>query len=522
MAKDFGEATPSFRECVTMRYKKDTIMNGLATLVVLVLPIIVLGIVMLLSEYGPQGFEKLKEYSSMFQTVIISIEMSVIMAIMYNMYKRLRTHSQRDRPWRKSLIVFAGRMGADTTELQEIDRKICIREHFTLTPIIILLMVAMFIYCCYLFVVLAPLTYYTHAISEAYNVDLGVSDLGLPAFYTDLSVGVVICAVQFILIIVKVLSFPYKHEKRKCQFTVELSKCLGEVGITIPPMIKIVKHHNILFHIFLMVITAGLYSIWLVASIFKGMNHHLLNQWTYEDELLRTVESDGRDIFEHYMPDYYADSNMDKREYNRLAKRNMGQIRQYVKKANKMPASLIIAELFIIVLCANYILKIIALECEITHNYEVYEQLFANLENFFQILPTLQPKQIMDLVMIPVDLIMLSISISALLGIASRRTSSWRKVTRTCITFVIPLWISFIGLTNVSGLTHIFDFNVYATTIVLVGVFALMLFSKNIKEYYSPLGDQVPGIGAWLKYVFVGNLEGKEQELVIVEDVPEN
>ncbi len=522
MAKETEGATPTFRECVSMRYKKDTIMNGFATLVVLLLPLIALGIVVLLYEFGPQGFEKLREYSSMFDTIFISIEMSVIMAIMYNMYKRLRTHSQRDRPWRKSLIVFANRMGADTTELCEIDRKICAREHFTLIPVIILLMVAMFIYCCYLFIVLAPLTFYTNTFSDAYNVDIGVGDLGLPAFYTDLSVGVVICLVQLVLIIVKVLSFPYKHERRQCQFTVELSKCLGEAGITIPPMIKIVKHHNILFHIFLMLITAGLYSIWLVASIFKSMNYHLLNQWTYEDELLRVVESDGHELFEHYMPDYYADSDMDKREYNRLAKRNMYQIRHYVKKANRMPTSLVIAELFIIVLCANYILKIIALDCEITHNYSVYEPLFSSLEDFFKNITTLQPKQIMDLVMIPVDLIMLSISISALLGIASRRTSSWRKVTRACITFVIPLWISFIGLTNVSGLTHIFDFNVYATTIVLIGVFALMLFSRNIKEFYSPLGDEIPGIGAWLKYIFVGNLEGKDKELVIVEDVPDN
>ncbi len=519
--KDDG-ITPTFRECVSMRYKKDTIMNGLATLVVLLLPLIVLGIVMFLSEYGPEGFHKLKDYSSMFETIIISIEMSVIMAIMYNMYKRLRTHSQRDRPWRKSLIVFANKMGADTTELCEIDRKICRAEHFTLTPIIVLLMVAMFVYCVYLFVFLAPLTYYTAVIADGYGVDMTVSDLGLPAFYTNLSVGVVICLAQFILIIVKVLSFPYKHEKRQCQFTVELSKCLGRVGVTIPPMIKIVKHHNILFHIFMLVITLGLYSIWLVASIFKSMNYHLLNQWTYEDELLRTVESEGQEIFEHYMPDYYADSRMDKREYNRLAKRNMYQIRHYVKEANRMPASLVIAELFVIVLCANYILKIIALDCEITHNYEVYEPLFASIEGFFQNITKLQPKQIMDLVMIPVDLIMLSISISALLGIASRRTSSWRKVTRTCLTFAIPLWVSFIGLTNVSGLTHIFDFNVYATTVVLVGVFALMLFSRNIKEFYSPLGDEIPGIGAWLKYIFVGNLEGRDQDIVIIDDVPDN
>lgn len=494
-----------------MRYKKDTIMNGFITLVVVVLPIILLGIIKLLVLVGPAAFDPLEKYDTMIEQIITTIELSIIMAIMYNMYKRLRTHSQRDRPWRKSLIVFANRMGADTSELEYIDEKICRKEHFTLTSIIVLLMAMMFVYCVYLFIAVAPL--------HAYYV---VEEAATAVYAEGLLIGLVICLVQFILIIIKILTFPYKHERRQCEFTLELSKCLGKVGITIPPMIRIVKHHNIFFHIILLILTAGIYVTWLVFSVFKGMNHHLINQWTYEDELLRVVESDGREVFTEYMPDYFADENMDKREYNRLAKRNMSQVKAHVKKANKMPTSLIIAELFIVVLCANYILKIVALDCEISNNYNDYMHMFEGITPFIETLKELKPKQIMDLVMIPVDLLMLSISISALLGIASRRTASWRKVTRTCITFVIPLWISFVGLTNVSGLTHIFDFDVYVTTVILFGVFLLMLFSRNIKEFYSPLGDEVPGTASWLRYVFVGGLEEKQDDLVIIDEVPEH
>ncbi len=511
MAKEAEGITPSFRQCVAMRYKKDTIITWFVTLIVVTLPLILMGIIKMLILVGPSSFDPLAKYEVMIQQIITTIELSMIMAIMYNMYTRLRTHSQRDRPWRKSLIVFANRMGANTEELSYIDERICRREHFALTSIIVLLMVAMFCYCVYLFIAVAPL--------HAYYV---VEEAATAVYAEGLIIALALCLVQFVLIILKVLTFPYKHERRQCEFTLELSKCLGEVGITIPPMIKIVKHHNILFHLFFLIITAGIYSIWLVISIFKGMNHHLINQWSYEEEMLRVVESDGREVFHEYMPDYFADSQTDKKQYDRLAKRNKAQVRSHVKRENKMPASLIIAELFLVVLCANYILKIVALECEISNNYSDYIDMFKGVTPFLDTLQNLQPKQIMDLVMIPVDLLMITISISALLGIASRRTSSWRKVTRTCITFVIPLWLSFIGLTNVSGLTHIFDFNVYITTIVLMGVFLMMLFSSSIKEFYSPVGEEVPGIASWFRYIFVGNLEGKGDEIAVIDDVPDH
>ena len=507
MGKKAEDPLPSFREVVSMRYKKDTIMNGFATAVTLVMPLIVLGIVELLVATRIGRFEALEPYGTLAAQIIINIEMFVVMAILYQMYRRLRTHAQRDKLWRQSLLQFANRMGADTEALTELDRKIRHREHFLLTPIIVLLMVAMFVYCVALFIYLTP--YWAGSIYSG-------------TFMEDtMYIGMMLCAVQLILIFFKVLTYAYRHEKRQCDFTLELSMRLAEVGVTVPPMIRIVSHHNILVHIILLIFTAGIYTIWLGFQLFKGMNQHLMNQWVYEDEMLRVVESDGNEKFSVYMPDYFADAEMDKKEFKKLSSRNQSQVRRTVKALNKMPLSLVLAEFFLIALCANYILKIVALDCEISSLFNtVYLPIFDGSVDFIEGIKALETKQIMDLVMIPVDLFMLMLTISAMLGIASRRPSSWRKVTRSCITFIIPLWISFIGLTNNSGITHIFDFNVYATTAVLGLVFLMMLLSKNIKEFYTPLDEERPGILTWIRFIFFGNLDSKDKDInVDLEDV---
>ena len=506
MSKNKEDVLPPFREIVSMRYKKDTIMNGFATSVVLIMPLLVLAAVEALIAGKVGRFDILEPYKTLAAQIAITIELFVVMAILFQMYRRLRTHAQRDKLWRQSVIQFANRMGADSTQLVEIDRKIRNREHFLLTPIIVLLMGAMFCFCVYLFIFYTP----RWAFQDMDNF-----------FENVMFVGIGLCLIQLVLIFFKVLTYAFKHERRQCDFTLELSKRLAEVGVTVPPMIRIVPHHNIFFHIILLLFTAGLYTIWLGFQLFKGMNQHLINQWVYENELLRVIESDGNEKFTTYMADYFADSDMDKREFKKLSGRHKAEIRDTVRAANKMPASLVLAELFLIAICANYILKIIALDCEISSLYDtVYLPIFDGTVDLIEGFKNLEPKQIMDLVMIPVDLALLLMTLMAMLGIASRRPSSWRKVTRSCITFVIPLWVSVIGLTNHSGITYIFDFNVYATTAVLGIVFMLMLFSRNIKEFYTPLDEERPGILTWIRFIFFGDLDSKSKDIdVDLEDV---
>ena len=218
MGRKSAKPVPTFREIVSLRYKKDTIMNGFATAVVLLMPLLVMSIVQLLIEMKVGRLEELEPYKNMVSQIVINIEMFVVMAILYQMHKRLRTHAQRDRMWRQSLIQFANRMGADTYELEEIDRKIRAREHFPLTPVIMLLMGLMFLFCVYLFVYYAP-----------YWLTVEGSDEFLS---NTMYIGIILCLAQLIIIFYNVLTYAYKHEKRQCEFTLELSKRLGEVGVT--------------------------------------------------------------------------------------------------------------------------------------------------------------------------------------------------------------------------------------------------------------------------------------------------
>lgn len=496
MGKKKKGAVPTFKECVTSRYKKDTIMGLFATVMVFLTPLLVMGLLMVLVYGDIEAFSKyaaLQDYRNLMLEICVMIWLFTLMDILYLMYIRLRSHAGRDRAWRASLIQFVDKMGGNSETLRDANKRIGRWEHFLLTPVITILMIAMYVYCVVLFIFYVP---------------QWAQDQDLETFNIAMAMGLLLCFIMGFLILYKVLSFAYKHEKRQSEFTHIVSEELGKVGVHVPPMINVVPHHSKFLTVLLILITGTIYLYYLIYVMFRNMNVHLKNQWEYESEMLRVIESDGELLFETYMPDYFVEGKMSKRDKKNLNKKYYYEISSRVKTANKMPFSLVIAELFLIILVANYILKIVALVVEISAgNYGIS---LENLESLTQ----LDTKQLMNLGMIALDLLLLMLCISALLGIASRKPSSWRKVTRSCITFVLPLWASLL-LDNAAGYTHIFDFNPYATTAVLAFVFLLMMASHKIREFYSPVGDEMPGLFTWLRFVFFGKLNGKNVDYSI-------
>ena len=103
------------------------------------------------------------------------------------------------------------------------------------------------------------------------------------------------------------------------------------------------------------------------------------------------------------------------------------------------------------------------------------------------------------------DTFFIKTMIDSRLGIASRKASSWRKVVRSCITFVIPLWISAF-VTQASGMSHLFDFNVFITTAILYDVMLMMIVSYNIRRFYTPAGYEMPKVRSWIRYAVWGNI----------------
>jgi hypothetical protein len=486
--------TAAFAENVKTRYRKDIIMSTPITLLVLILPLVIMGAFLLFIRLGQ--LTRLEDFKSAWTMLLFTIQLFVMAIVMFIMYSRLHKHAKRDREWRGALLTFAKEQNVDTSRLEDLHKSISFRETFALSAIIGLLIVVLFVWDFVAFIRYIP---------EGYVNDVEVymfkdSNIPLLKDITHNMVALIITLLVFLFIFYRVLTFPYKHEQNQCEYTAEFSMKLKKVGIDVPAMISFVKHRNIIIHLILMLLSFGLYTLWLARRILKSMNDHLINQWTYEEGLLPVLESGGREPFKN--PEGLRTTNS--RAVPKSVVREF--TRYFVRKNSKKPKLLFLAELFLLVMCANYILKIVALVCEICNDYERYA--YITFDNLLS-----APVGVwMTLIMVGIYMILLYLCIDAMLGLASRRPSSWRKVTRSCITFVIPLWISELFI-PATGISNMFSFNVYLSTAILYNVLLMMLVSYKIKRFYTPVGMAVPGMLTWVRFIFFGNLESGSDEI---------
>ena len=485
----------AFSQNVKTRYRSDIIMSAPVTLLVLILPLIVAGVFLLSVRLGQ--LTRLEDFKSAWLLLLLTLQMYVMAIVMFIMYSRLHKHAKRDREWRGALLTFAKEQHVDTSRLEDLHKHISFRETFALSALIVLLMAVMFVWDYFAFIRFIP---------EGYVNDVEVyifKDSNIPIIrdLTHNMVSLILTLLIFIFIFYRVLTFPYKHEQNQCEYTAEFSMKLKKVGIDVPAMISFVKHRNILVHLILMFLTFGIYVLWLSRRILKSMNDHLINQWTYEEGLMPVIESGGREPFKN--PEGLRINRQSKTMPKSVAREFT---RYFVRRNSKKPKILIVAELFLLVMCANYILKIVALVCEICNDFDRYAYItFGNILN--------APISIwMTLAMVGIYMLLIYLCISALLGIASRRPSSWRKVARSCITFVIPLWISELFI-PATGISNLFSFNVYLSTAILYNVLLIMLVSYKIKRFYTPVGMAVPGFLTWVRFIFVGSLESGTPEI---------
>ena len=158
-----------------------------------------------------------------------------------------------------------------------------------------------------------------------------------------------------------------------------------------------------------------------------------------------------------------------------------------------MPTGLIIAELFMAVMCASSVFKITGTMMDIAAD----DSLYPSVINVF---------------MLQMNLVFLVTTIFALLGISSRRTESWKKVVKSCFTFSFSTCLSAF-LLHSDSYAHAFDFNPYATIAGLGCVVLMMLFSYDIKKFYTPPLEKVRPTSKWAVYIFFGKLYNTEYEV---------
>ena len=495
----FGKKSlPSFRECVESRYQFDLVMNGIATLLVLLVPLAVMGIVRALSDSDGK-FSVLADYWPKIVIICLCIEAFVTMIVIYRLFGRLISHSKRDRVWMSILVDYAERKGCPTKTLRTAMRDVRSAEPSLTKHLARFLLAAMFFYILWVMLFAVPVVNDLSGGNEVIEITIaGVTIVSADVVRVALVIGSVLVAMMVFTVLIPVMKFPANHEARQVLFTRHLVNSLDKANIIILPMVQVTKKMRFLANMILLPITYFLWTPFMLFKIFRNMNNHLLNEWEYEAALLKVIESDGEKDFSSQLYDSSPDRLRDGKEHRHTRKKFAKRMRRMVRQVNKKPAILFLAEMFLIVLCANYILKMIALTSMMSQNIEDYTFTLWTIKD-------LSFQALVNISIVVMDLFFLVLTIDSVLGIASRRATSWRKVVRSCVTFVIPLWISAF-ITKPDALSHIFDFNVYATTIVLIIVMTIMLASSAIRRYYTPVGYEMPPMRSWIRFAVWGSL----------------
>ncbi len=489
---------PTFRECVDARYQNDTVMNGFATLLVILTPLAVLLIVYLLSNTDT-AYGVLTDYIEKAVVICVAFESYVLLIVVYRLYTRLIKHSKRDKMWMMALTGYARSKGADTTKLEYSMKAARRKEHFLVRPIAFLLIAAMFVFLLWTVMDAVPYIEDLNGGNKDFVVIISGEVLFTPdVVYITIVGGFVIMFFAMIFVFIPTVKFAGNHEFRQVEFTRVFCKTMDTVGIHFRPMTQVVKRKSAFLALILMVFTGMYAMVFYTFILFRDMNNHLMNQWEYENELLRAVESDGACGFDNKFYESLTVTDRKGRKKSLSRKKLAKRTKNMAREENTLPGILVIAELFLVVLLGNYILKIIALGCMMTDDIDSY---IVTLDTIGDITADAWT----NMLLVVMDTFFVFTMIDSIMGIASRKASSWRKVVRSCFTFVIPLWISAF-ITNASGMSHLFDFNVYITTAILYDVLLMMIVSDRIRTYYTPAGYESPKMRSWIRYALWGNI----------------
>ena len=488
----------SFKECVESRYQYDLVMNGFSTLFVLLIPMAVLGLTNALSGTDSK-YSVLADFWPKIVVICLCFEAFFLMIVVFRLFSRLIRHSKRDRMWMTSLLQYAQRKGCDTKKLKLAIKDVKSQEPFLTKYVALLLLAAMFFYMLWVLLFAVPVIDDLSGGNELIEISVGDTVIvSADVVHVAMTVGITLVVLTIFTVMIPVIKFPAAHEHSQVMFTRHLVNTLDKADIFILPMVQVTKKMSFLANMILLPITYFLWTPFLLFKIFRNMNNHLLNEWEYEAELLKVVESDGGAGFTGNLYDSSPARLRDGKEHRRKNKRFARKMRRMVRDVNRKPALLFFAELFLIVLCANYILKTIALTAMMSENLADYT---FTLESVLE----LPFSSLVNLALVVMNVYFLVLMIDAILGISSRRATSWRKVVRSCVTFTIPLWISAF-ITKPDKLSHLFDFNVYATTIAIAVLMTIMLASMAIKRFYTPVGYETPPIRSWIRFAVWGSL----------------
>lgn len=444
-----SDSLAPFRANLENRNRWDTIINGPICFLLLISPIL-----FAFYDWGGEDQFYIAAFDEYAAPVVASaVEAFMIVVLLFTMYNRFVTHSKRDRMWREALIHHAESQGLGIQGLKAEHQAITDKDTFNMVRPL-MAVIALTATGSFLAIVFFPM-------------DL----TGRFLIWIPVLLGLIIA-------IPTCVRYPLRHESDQIRFTEVLAETFRSTGEEIMPMPKVVKDTKLWIHVALLLITSGLYAvIWLVMMV-RAMNRHLRYQHSYEDHLLQFLEGD-KNAFEGALDE----------EGKVIRKRHM-------------PKNLFITELLLVAICFTYMTRITGIVTDF--NMGMVGNTIINNINI---------EEYYNYGMILLYLALMMLAMRALIGIASGRLQSWRRVIRSCIAFVIPILAS-MYIYNPGSYVHLFDLNPYVTLAVAYGIILMTVMSVSIRAYYTPKGREMPKVREWFRYVFFGKLYGDEEDSI--------
>ncbi len=471
-------------------------MNGVSAFLVLISPIVVAVIVYILSGTDT-AYGVMEDYLDKSMLALFAIQAFIMMVLMFRVYDRLANHAMRDEQWMSNLIGVCRSKGADTSGMAACYESVVRDESFRMRPFSLVMLIIMAIFTGWTIIDAVARVDEVLGFDSIYTfTPFGMASITVNVVHLVIIVDQVLLIMMAMFVFVPSFLFPYRHEARQIEFTEAMASALTGIGIRTEPMSHSVPPTDPGRLTLITFLTLGYAYFFLMFKSFRYLNEHLMNQWEYESELLIALESGGRHGFRHHVS-----HEVPKEEggwFSRATRWVSENLMPRVGRDDRMPVVMAITELFLLFLLGNYYLKLVSLGCMMSDEIHMYNYTIDSL-------PHLPMHGWHNLILVFMDLYFIVLMVDSILGIASRKAPSWRKVVRCCFTVVIPLWFSAF-VTRVTGISHLFDFNVYITTAVLYDLLLLMLVSDRIKRYYTPRGYEMPGIRSWIRYAIWGDI----------------
>ncbi|MBE6526654.1 MAG: hypothetical protein E7Z63_02645 [Thermoplasmata archaeon] len=475
-----GGPASGFLELVRTRHETDRVLSVVVALLVVIINFVLFAAFDMYVHLGERN-------CLFFLTMGIGTTLVTVCAVIR---ARNRAHIARDMKVALSLIDFLRGSGADVSGYSEYEETYS-KEYRTVQiagPFFIVIMLGMMPFW----------TFFTFNI----NPDDWYS-------YLWPLIAVLVPLVFFVGSVGSIFALPAHHDMDQVGFYEKFCESCRGIGIDInspEPAVKRKVRYAAL-PLFILCLFVGIFAttfdrdftpmlalIGLVAGMLtaftfmslmsvSAMNHHVVYQWTYEEYVLSRIGPGEQAVF--------GDDE------------SVGT--SAVRKKRRLPLALRFAELFLVVMCAMYLIKIFAIGVDFNMGYYGVHEI--DNEKF----PEYAFMTLMNAVLFVITMV-------AIFSIRSRNIKAIRKVLRSCITFSASAVITETFIVT-DSFTHYFDVNLYLTLSILYFLFILVLTSEKSRGFFTPYGMKIPSVGRTLRYSLFGKMNFEEAETE--ESVPE-